>query len=206
MVCVIHKHSNQIIFFQRNESHPIQVDLLEKTQNFIQTDRRIQNRPIFSLESVQLNNLHNLIWVGNYTYVVLLIHQKPSPMEREMLQTFSVRLESRFASELQGLYSTYLGNIDIFLQDLPTRQNLKKMAEETFNIKYTKPYYFREVDMPPSGLAGEIIKYIQLQIENQGFVYIPHILTHFDAIYPFQKLKIQELVYKLIKSGNLYLN
>lgn len=203
LVCVVHKQSNEVIFFQKNESHPLNIELTEKIQSWINQNLQLADKTFDSFELFVMDSFYNLLWSGKYTYVILILTQNPGPMEREMVQTFGLRLESRFSTELEGLYTTFLGNIDIFLQDLPTRQNLRKMAQEIFHIKFTKPYIFKELKISQTGLSGEICDYIRAKMQTDGFVYLSDILTNFENLYPSKKLVIQEFVFNLIKSGNL---
>ncbi|MCF2140192.1 MAG: hypothetical protein K9W44_09080 [Candidatus Lokiarchaeota archaeon] len=205
MVFVIHKQSNQIIFYRKNESFPLNVKLLEKVQNMIQNNQIQKGSSLNEIKQFELENKNGIIWTGKFTLIVLILNQNPSSMEKEMLHTYGIRLESRFSSELQNLYSTFLGNIDIFLQDLPTRPNLKKITDEIFHIDFTYPYTvnLNEDIKPISNIDNEILAFATKKVQEQKYVYLHQIISFFEKNHPLLKLQIQESIYSLINIGFL---
>ncbi len=205
MVFVIHMQSKQIIFYRKNESIPLNTKLLEKVQIMVQDNQILKDSPLNAIKPFDLEDKKGIFWIGKFTLIALILNQNSSPMEKEMLHTYGIRLESRFSSELQGLYSTFLGNIDIFLQDLPTRPNLKKITDEIFHIDFTYPYTvnLNENTKPISNIENEVLKFAAKKVQEQKFVYLHQIISFFEQNFPLLKLQIQESIYNLINMGIL---
>ena len=204
-IVVLHHESREIIFYRKNETNSTNITLLEKIQSDIQNSKIALPDTVYGVElshfqstSQTRSTSHFLIlWKGKYSLVLLILEQSPSQMNIDLLQNFGVRLESRFASELETLYSSFQGNIDVFLQDLPTRQNLAKMAEEIFQIHLTQAYRLSlpEDPLPTfSPLQQKVVDFVDDISQKKGQVYLKAIFSHFVGENPLQRLQIQDII------------
>ncbi|MHA1673448.1 MAG: hypothetical protein ACTSYI_07455 [Promethearchaeota archaeon] len=204
-IVVLHHESREIIFYRKNEANSIDIALLEKLQLDIQNDEMSLPDTDYEIEisDFQSNShFHSLIlWKGKYSFVALILEQSPSQMTLDLLKNFGVRFESRFSSELETLYTSFQGNIDVFIQDLPTRQNLGKMAEEVFQIYLTQSYRLSLPQDPfPSlpSLQQEVAEFADEICKKNGHVYLKDIITHFVAENPLRKLQFQDIITEFI--------
>ncbi len=200
-IVVLHHESREIIFYRKNEANSIDISLLEKLQSDIQNDKIVLPDKDYAIEISDFqSNSHShslILWKGKYSFVVLILEQSPSQMTLDLLQNFGIRFESRFASELGSLYSSFQGNIDVFLQDLPTRQNLAKMAEEVFQIYLTQSYRLSLPQdpfptFPP--LQQQVVEFADDICKKNGHVYLKDIISHFMSENPLQQLQIQDII------------
>ncbi|MHA1519160.1 MAG: hypothetical protein ACTSRK_03160 [Promethearchaeota archaeon] len=211
-IVVLHHESREIIFYQKNETNSINISLLEKLQSDIQKDEIPLPENIYGVETSNFqfqSNPHTInIWKGKHSLVVLILEQSPSQLTIDLLQNFGIRLESRFASELETLYTSFQGNIDVFLQNLPTRQNLAKMAEDVFQIYLTQSYRF---SLPQDSLSSftplqqQVAEFADDLCQKKGSIYLKNIISHFVAENPLHKLQIQDIVTEFLAKKYLTL-
>ena len=79
-----------------------------------------------------------------------------------MLQNFGVRFESRWTQEVQEIYTTLLGDLEVFHKDTPTRPNLDKLVSEIFHLELVEPF-----QLGPAG-NGAVLSGVQKKVWNMA--------------------------------------
>lgn len=197
-VIVLHRKTKQIIFYRKNYTHDLNIRILELIQHGINEGQIELPATEYSIEQVYFRKKYLAIWKGKSSIVVLIMDHSPSQMNIELVHNFGIRMESRFSNELDHLYSSFQGNIDIFLQDLPTRQNLGKMADEIFQLQLTRAFKINSPSTPLSGKQQEVFDYITRQYQAKGEVFLSEILNYFIEQDPLYKLQIQDILHEFI--------
>jgi hypothetical protein len=100
--------------------------------------------------------------IGKYTITLLLLRDPPPSITRDVLQNFGLRFESRWTQEVQEIYTTLQGNLEVFHKDTPTRPNLDTLVSEIFHLELVDPF-----QLGPAG-NGAVLSGVQKKVWNMA--------------------------------------
>ena len=91
-------------------------------------------------EHATLEGKYLLTRAGNKIWISIVLNQIPTRYTRDALHNFSVEFENHFGGKVRNLYSRYVGDVTIFLQESITRKTVDDIIEESFHLSLKLPH------------------------------------------------------------------
>lgn len=137
---VLHKESEEIIFYHSllgdSIDFPFILDLRRALKNH-EVRVPIKDRQI---SHVILNEKYILFRAGKNTVVIMVSNISPTRFIQDALNNFSIRMETRWAEELEQIYTQNHGDLNLFLQETETKPSLTDLVNEIFHLEFQLPY------------------------------------------------------------------
>ncbi|MHA2001850.1 MAG: hypothetical protein ACTSVU_07165 [Promethearchaeota archaeon] len=202
-----HKESNGIIFAQEVPNEKFDPVFLETVRQSVFSGKIRFPKRIGQISHALIKHKYILMRAGQYCIIFLILKSAPINSTHDALENFSVRLESRWESELKTLYSDLEGNLSIFQQDTQTRPSLIKLVIEVFGLQYRGKFIPIEPAPVFDGIKKKVWNFAEELARESGEISLGDLLLGCDVVFSksINRSIIEETILDFVNNGFLLL-
>jgi hypothetical protein len=197
-ILLYHLDNKQLFYIHHSSRVSFDSSLIEALRQAIHQGQIALPQSINRIQQ-ELFQRHNLLLrTGKYTVCIALFNSNPNRLMQDAVQSFHIRFESRWNTELASLYTSLQGNLQVFYQDLPSRPNVRKLIDEVFHAEFTVPYLLTPGTGSLRTTQLQILELAKSLIASRGYFFLDEILNSATLPEGMSLLQLADLVGELI--------
>jgi hypothetical protein len=199
-VVITHMESKQIIYYTQAPGIKFEIELIEhfrRAVQFKEIDLPISDGDI---AQATLKGKYLITRAGNFTWVTLVINQKPTRFTREALHSFGIKFENRFGREVKHFYTKFKGDISIFKEDSFGRQSVDGIINEVLHLTFALPHKLRFPTKKMSKRTAKIWEICEDLARGKRYILLGEVLTRAKTELGDDPVGITDSIYNLVQA------
>lgn len=139
-VIITHMESKLILYYTVAPGVDIDLELIELFRRAIQFKEVELPTNEGNIAQATLKGKYLITRAGDFTWVTLIINQKPTRFTREAIHSFGIKFENRFGREIKHFYTKFKGEVKIFKEDNFGRQSVDGIINEVLHLSFALPH------------------------------------------------------------------
>jgi len=197
--------SNGVIYYVTAPGIDVDADLLMKFNRAIQFKELDLPVAEGEIEQATLEGKYLVTRAGKWTWITIIINQKPSRFTREAIHSFSIKFENRYGREIKHLYTKFKGDISVFKRASDTRESVDGIIDEVFHLSLTLPH---KLGFPTGKKLDKTTKKIwqlaeDLAHKTRGKILLGNLFSEARKEFGYDNKDITDSIWALIEANYL---